>query len=108
MRSLIRRRISTVSAECAVTATEIHWLGTGPYIVLHLSSHVTTSSVVALHLMAGLRAFEYVLRRKHAFYKPLLPVLERLLSRPTYKALDQRLGPTTDPRCSPDFQQMIY
>jgi hypothetical protein len=58
--------------------------------------------------MAGLRAFEYVLRRKHAFYKPLLPALERLLNRPTYKELDERLGPTTDPRRSPDFQQMIY
>lgn len=59
-------------------------------------------------MLPGLRAFQYVLRRKHAFYKPLLPVLERLLKRPAYEALEQRLGPTTDPHHSPDFQKMIY
>ena len=35
-------------------------------------------------------------------------VLDRLLSRPAYAALEQRLGPTTAARRSPDFQKMIY
>ena len=82
MRCLIRRRVSTVSAECAVTATEVHWL--------------------------GLKAFNIILRRKHRFYKPLLPVLDRLLSRPAYTALNGRLGHITEPSRSPDFQKMIY
>ena len=64
--------------------------------------------IMLLHHAAGLRAFQHVLRRKHAFYKPLLPVLDRLLSRPAYAALEQRLGPTTAAHRSPDFQKMIY
>ena len=34
MRSLIRRRISSVSAECSVTAVEVHWLGASAYTPL--------------------------------------------------------------------------
>ena len=82
MRSLIRRRIGTVSAQCAVASTDVHWL--------------------------GLHAFLTILERKHAFYKPLLPVLERLLRRPAYAALEDKLKPTTDPARSPDFARMVY
>ena len=82
MRSLVRRRLQSVSAPCRIPAADTNWL--------------------------GLHAFVSILTKKQSMYRKMLRPLRRLLHSPCYLERARALLPLTDPRLSPAFAKLKY